>query len=298
MKRRAVIDLGTNTFNLLIADVGSDNLHVMHHEKLPVMLGMGGINHGVIVPEAMDRAKNALRQFVSTCRNWNTTDVIGMGTSALRGASNSSELLEFAQQELGITVHIISGMEEAEYIYRGVLTAHAFSGPAMIMDIGGGSTEFILADESGVQWSASFDIGVSRIYQSLGHPDEFTGAHIQQIRDFLELQCGEALAARKVAHLIGSSGTFETFYEMIYQKTFPDVDHSVDLPMTGLKQILEWSVRSGLQDRMDNPWIVPMRKRMLPVSAVKVQWVLERLEIEQVSVSPFSLKEGVLAEGI
>ncbi|OFZ10063.1 MAG: hypothetical protein A3D92_11900 [Bacteroidetes bacterium RIFCSPHIGHO2_02_FULL_44_7] len=80
------------------------------------------------------------------------------------------------------------------------------------------------------------------------------------------------------------------------QEDFPDVDHSLELDIEQLKNVLTWSMRSTLQERMDNPWIVPIRKKMLPVSAMKVLWALEKSGAKRIFVSPYSLKEGVLVE--
>ena len=177
--REAVIDLGTNTFNLLIAQIDNGQLIRIYSDKLPVLLGMGGINKGVITDSAMLRAKNALILFHESCKKYKVVGINGIGTSALRAASNSSELIDFARIELGIPIEVISGNREAELIYHGVRLSNAISNPCVIMDIGGGSTEFIGASSTGINWTKSFDIGVSRIFQQLGKPEEFKSEHIQ-----------------------------------------------------------------------------------------------------------------------
>src|SRR5690606_9906849 len=91
--RKAVIDLGTNTFNLLIAEIGGNQLNYIYSEKVPVLLGMGGINEGFIAEDAMERAKLALTQFKLKCEEKNVELIQGIGTSALRGAKNANELV-------------------------------------------------------------------------------------------------------------------------------------------------------------------------------------------------------------
>ena len=93
--RKAVIDLGTNTFNLLIAEIDRDKLDYIYSEKVPVLLGMGGINEGFIADDAMERAKCALNQFKLKCQEKNVDLIQGVGTSALRGATNALELVDY-----------------------------------------------------------------------------------------------------------------------------------------------------------------------------------------------------------
>lgn len=292
--RRAVIDLGTNTFNLLVADVMDGKLDFVHHEKLPVMLGMGGINEGFISQDALHRAEDALRSFKSRCVNLHADVIVAIGTSALRGASNSQKLLDFANDQLDINIQIVSGIDEASLIYEGVKLTHNFTHPAMIMDIGGGSTEFIYANNVGPRWSGSYDIGVSRIYQFLGEPDEFGESEFEAIRNYLDDRCGNCFPNYPLEHLVGSSGTFETFYEMIFESPFPDVGEALDLPLNRLNEILHWSKSASLEQRINNPWVVPMRKKMLPIAAVKLLWIMNKWPIKKVWVSPYSLKEGAL----
>ena len=296
VKRRAVIDLGTNTFNLLIAEVGPGGLKVIYHDKKPVLLGMGGINEGQIANDALKRARETLILFQEKCIELRVVELFAIGTSALRGASNRHALLDFALNQLGMYIRVITGQDEARYIYQGVRISHPFEHTGLIMDIGGGSTEFIRADKQGLQWGESFEIGVSRLYQAMGQPDEFTPEHMEHIRNYLDTHCGAAIAEFRADELIGSSGTFETLYDIMSQEDFPDVDHSLELDIEQLKNVLTWSMRSTLQERMDNPWIVPIRKKMLPVSAMKVLWALEKSGAKRIFVSPYSLKEGVLVE--
>lgn len=294
--RRAVIDLGTNTFNLLIAEIEHGNLNMIHSDKTAVLLGMGGINRGRIADDAMERAKDALKLFKAKCEYHNVKLINAIGTSALRGASNSAELVDFALNEIGVEIEIITGLKEAEYIYRGVKWGYDFQDPTIVMDIGGGSTEFIYADTSGVKKVTSLDIGVSRIYQTLNQPDEFTEDSIKQIVQFLDDGKCDFFSDVSSEILMGSSGSFETIYEMIYRKSFPEHDGAIEIPLVDVLSTLEWIITSTLKERLENDWIVQIRKKMLPIAAVKILWVINHFNIKRIIISPFSLKEGVLNE--
>ena len=136
--RIAVIDLGTNTFNLLIAQVNGGKLHLIHTEKESVLLGMGGINQSIITVDALNRAKETLNLFKSKCEIFHVKSIQAIGTSALRSSKNNYELVDYAKDILDIDINIIDGIKEAEYIYRGVKWGYDFFQPAIVMDIGGG----------------------------------------------------------------------------------------------------------------------------------------------------------------
>lgn len=294
MERRAVIDLGTNTFNLLIADIKEGSMDVLYSDRFPVMLGMDGINDGRIASDAMIRAKQTLRVFVDKCISYNVVSKIGFGTSALRDAVNREELVLFAANELNLPIHVISGEQEAELIYRGVCWAFDFKEPAIIMDIGGGSTEFIRADEEAVRGMESLNIGVSRIYQELGKPKDYSAEAIKAVFSFLDDHRSDLLHLRGPRILIGASGTFETFYEMIFHETYVSSPNTIELPIQELRKVLDWSVHSSYEERLADPWITSMRKSMLPIAAIKVIWAMELLKVDRVLISPYSLKEGAL----
>jgi len=290
--KQAIIDLGTNTFNLLIGELVDGKLNVFVSTKEAVLLGMGGINDGKIADDALHRAKETLLRFKQLCNDENVHQVLGIGTAAMRDAENVCDLTYWAEQELGFKIKIISGKEEADLIFRGVSLLCDFEKPGIIMDIGGGSNEFIYANQYKVLKAQSFDIGVSRIYQMLGEPDEFSAESQQKVQAFFEAETKGFFDGLQVSHLIGASGSFETIYEMMFKERFPE-DHQLKvLPVEDVYRIINWSISASLEERMNNPWIVPMRKKMLPIAAFSILWVMKKLNTERFTICPFSLKEG------
>ena len=290
--RRAVIDLGTNTFNLLIAD--TQTRQICFQTKEGVALGMGGINEQRIGEAAMERAFAALQQFKALCVHWQVNEIRAIGTSALRDAKNSHELLEKVRAELQITIEIISGLNEADFIYKGVQLTYHFAQPALIMDIGGGSTEFIAANANGPYLAQSFDTGVSRLFQAFDFSDPYTSADIQKIEAFLASKCGAFFGQHLPSVLIGSSGSFETFYELMEQSVFEAQGQAVEVDIEAFERMLEQIIYSTQAERDQNPHIIAIRKRMAPLAAIKTRWVLRQAKITQILISPYSLKEGVL----
>jgi exopolyphosphatase / guanosine-5'-triphosphate,3'-diphosphate pyrophosphatase len=294
--RKAVIDLGTNTFNLLIADVHEGGFDLVHTEKDGVALGMGGINDGYLSEEAFQRGQAALQHFAEKCRSMGVEEIHAIGTSALRGASNSQEFLDKAENEHGIRIEIVSGLREAELIFKGVRWSYDFKDPGVIMDIGGGSTEFIFADSSGVHDMISLNIGVSRIYQQFHCSDPLTSDDIEHIENWLEERAEGFFEGKRSDLLIGASGSFETFYELVHLTAFPEKIKSVSVPFDEIVQSLDEIISSTQADRDKNPWIIPIRKKMAPIAAVKTRWVIRKLQVKKIIISPCSLKEGVLVD--
>lgn len=294
--RKAVIDLGTNTFNLLIGELIDGKLNLLHVDKIPVMLGMGGINDQRIHKEAQQRALEALATFKSYCEEHNVESVKAIGTSAIRDAVNRKEFLKKIKEHVGIDVEVVSGIREAELIMKGVSLTHDFDRPTLIMDIGGGSTEFILCHKNKVLNSISTNIGVSRIYQRLDKPKDYTKEQMESILVELEKYRVEFAAFCDAEYLIGSSGSFETFYELIEKREIPEHDQSEEMDYDKFVQVLDWTVTSHHNERVANPHIIPLRKDMIPIAALLVKWVLDQVGVHKIFVSPYSLKEGVFTE--
>ena len=294
--KKAIIDLGTNTFNLLIATVTSSGFSIIEADRIAVAIGQGGINKGIITEEAIERALNALVQFKAVCDKFQVDSVRAIGTSAIRDAKNKREFCERVFERTNINIEVIDGEKEADLIYKGVKWSHDFMEPAVIMDIGGGSTEFIFANKSGVLDQISLNIGVARIADLQEFSDPLTPEEVDVIENWLEQQAGAYFENKTCAKLIGASGSFETFYELLHQLDFPAEIVTFDLPINELKQLLTYLIFSTENDRKNNRWIATIRKKMVPIAAVKVNWIIKKLNIKEVSVSSCSLKEGALMD--
>jgi exopolyphosphatase/guanosine-5'-triphosphate,3'-diphosphate pyrophosphatase len=292
--KKAIIDLGTNTFNLLIAELKGKDFSVLHAEKEGVAIGMGGINSNKITEESMIRGEIAIRRFLDVCKEYRVEKINAFGTSALRDASNTADFLKRLNDKFQLKVAVISGDKEAELIYRGVHQLYDFEEKGVIIDIGGGSTEIIFADKKGVNAVASLNIGVSRIYQKFETSDPLIESDVQVIRNFLEDNSHGFLDNRNEPIMIGSSGSFETFWELGHLEEFPNEPRIVEIEKDIFEATLHETIRSTMKEREVNPFILPIRKIMAPITAVKTLWLMEKLKTEKVLISPYSLKEGAL----
>ena len=296
--RGAVIDLGTNTFGLIVFESLNDKLEILFTDKSFVNLGEGGINSNIITTEAMERAYFAIDHFVDCCRSFDVypNQIRGFGTSALRDAKNSKEFLDKVQSVNQLKIQLIDGKREAELVYEGVNSIHPFlEARSCIMDIGGGSTEFTVTNGESVQEMNSFNIGISRITQLFDLSNPLSNEDLLRIRLFLEYQTKDYFRTLKVDSLIGAAGSFETLYSIINETSSYSRNTSHLLPMKELNQVLNDLIHSTRAERDKNYWIVDYRKEMVNVAAFKTKWVLEQIGAKTCYFSPSGLKEGIIA---
>lgn len=294
--RVGIIDLGTNTFNLLIADVHAGGYSIIVQTKIGVALGMGGINSNTIAVDAVNRACEAFTSFLKKGNELGVERWNGIATSAVRDAKNGVEFAEMLTNRFGIPVKIIDGIEEAELIYNGVSWNNALAANAIIMDIGGGSTEFIQVNENKISQLCSLNIGVSRVFQQQLFSDPLTKADQAHITNWFELQSEPLNSFQHGGRLIGASGSFETFYEMIHQSSFDTSLGAIAIDLDALQTELDWIIQSNFTEREQHPWIIPIRRKLAPIAALKTKWILQKLEITEFILSPYSLKEGLLRQ--
>lgn len=303
--RIAVIDLGTNTFNILIVDIATDKTYrILFQAKLPVKLGEGGINENVIQPMPFQRGIEALKQHQKTIEKFNVHKVYPFATSAIRDAVNGREFVEKVKLETGFEVCIIDGNKEAELIYYGVREAVKMDDhKSLIMDIGGGSTEFIIGDKNKIYWKKSFRLGAARLLEKFKPSDPITDNETEQINQYLEKELAplfEAVRQYPVQELIGASGSFDSLAEMIAYKFYsPEIlDNKTEYSfnLDDCETIYNIILKSSKEERMKMKGLVEMRVDMIVVSSIFVYLILTKYGIGRMRLSTYSLKEGVLHE--
>jgi len=300
--RVAIIDCGTNTFNLLVADPTEGGWTAVHSAKLPVKIGEGSFEDKTIKAARFARGLDALLAYKYTCQNYECSNVYAFGTSALRDSINGPAFAEAAHKLIGVPLHIIGGDEEADLIYQGVqLTYPIQAETVLIMDIGGGSTEFVIANADGVLWKHSFSIGVSRMYDTFKPSDPLQHQELTDIKKILRQDLAplyEALHAFQPERLIGSSGTFDTLLDLYYtglnkEKPKDQVLHRI--PVDVMKNINDRMITSTHEKRLTNKAIPEMRVQFMPMACVLLDFVLHMRDFKEIIHSPYSLKEGALS---
>ncbi|GAA5026233.1 hypothetical protein GCM10011506_11520 [Marivirga lumbricoides] len=300
MDKVAVIDIGTNTFHLLIVDVSGAEREIIHKEKIAVKLGEGGISVGKITDAAQERALQTLSHFKNKIDSEKVDRIFASATSAMRNASNGKDIIRKIDQVCGIKVKIISGIEEAQFIQKGVKKAIKIgSKPTLVMDIGGGSVEFILCNEKEIFWLESFEIGAQRLLDKFHKHDPISKEDIENLYQYLEKELSPLTAQLEEWQphsLIGSSGTFDTLVDMAYAKKTenkPD-DVAFTLSLDDFQLLFDEIIHKERAERLAIPGMIEMRVDMIVVAICLIQFILRNNDFNAIQVSTYALKEGIL----
>ena len=298
------MDLGTNTFHLLIVEGTAVNFKEIVHEQQAVKLGEGGINKGYIQPAAFERGIGCMQRYQQSLADNNVQQVRAIATSALRNASNGQRFINEVKNQTGIAIEIIDGDAEAAYIYKGVRAGGGLSAQnTLIVDIGGGSVEFIICNDKEIKWKQSFEIGAARLMDNFHRHDPIPPESITALNFYLQDALADFFAAtsqNKIDNIIGSSGVFESYAVIIESSK----GHFFNLKKTRhytfdkatLLSVIENLVLSTHQQRLTNPNIIPVRVDMIVTASILARFIIEKVGGDEIAMSANSLKEGVLAE--
>jgi len=234
VNRVAAIDCGTNSIRLLIADLDQGRLRDVHREMRIVRLGQGVDATGQFAPDALARTRAALVDYAALLDRFGVAKVRMVATSATRDAANRDVFFDMTADVLGPVVpgavaEVISGTEEAELSFNGAVgELDSATGPFVVVDLGGGSTEVVLGNGAGgVQASYSADIGCVRLTERCLHSDPPTAAEVAAAREVVRERLGEALRVVPVERAktwVGVAGTFTTLAALAQDMTTYDSD--------------------------------------------------------------------------
>lgn len=292
-----VIDLGTNTFHLLLAGWDAQGgFREIYRERRFIKLGEAGMD--TIGEAPYLRGIKAVRAYWKLLSRYQPKAVRAIGTAALRSATNGPDFIREVEAETGLVVELISGDEEARLIHLGVIQAVPLGEqPQLIMDIGGGSVELILADRREVHWAASFPIGLAVLHRRFHSSDPISDPEVKAMHSFLDRELEPFISKLQqfpVSELIGASGTFEVLEDMLEEKS-NDRGYS-QFDSRALYPHIEQFRRSTLAERLAIEKLPNSRADMFIVALLLLEYILRKAGIRQVAVSRFALKEGVLYE--
>lgn len=298
----AILDLGTNTFHLLIAEVKRGKFKVIFKSKIVVKLVEGSIQKNVIAKVPFRRGIDALLHYSDVIDTYKPKEVHAFATSAIRSSDNGNEFVRMAKKSSGIKINVITGAKEAGLIYYGVRQCvNLNGGTSLIMDIGGGSTEFIIAGEKKVYWKQSFNIGAARLLEMFKPSDPITPNEILAIEAHLKKQLAPlAVAIKKypVKKLIGSSGSFDTFAEMsghrFYNRNVIKKVKSYKFKMDDFYRMHDIIIGSTVEERLKMKGLIKMRVDMIVIAAICTNYILKKFNLEEMHLSKYALKEGAL----
>lgn len=300
----AVLDLGTNTFNLLIGTIEPE-LKQLFSSRTVVKLRKESIAGSALAEAAIDRGIRAIEGHLKVAQEWSCEKVVAVGTSGIRAAKNGERFVDRVHEATGIEVERIDGDREAELITEGVRATGALGQkPALILDIGGGSSEFIIADQDRTHWRKSYEIGVARLLKEVRPDEPIRPDQIERVREILWEKASsleEALKEHEApATLIGCSGSFESIAEMAEHR-FPDANAVqtrtwVEVALSQYQAIHQDLLRSTLEERLKMTGLAEVRAEMIVLGSILIQEVLEKAGTKRLISSFYSLREGLLLE--
>ncbi len=303
-QRLAAIDIGTNSFHMVVVEWNkSGEVSVLDRVKMNVRLGSGAKDMKFISPDAMARGIDVLRTFARIART-QKAPVRAVATSAVREALNQQDFIRRAAKETGIHIEIVSGIEEARLIYLGMLNSvPVFQKKILMIDIGGGSVEYLIGKKGEPLFAASLKLGAIRLTQRFFDRTVLKKEDIQacrkHIRGFLS-HVGPETERLKFEDTVGTSGTIQNICAIISRMknqnesvsaesfTSKELDKAVDLILKS----------KTVRDRERIGGIDPDRADIIVAGALVLQESFRSLNIKKMTVSDFALREGIVFDYI
>ena len=307
--RRAVIDIGTNSVKLLVAEVSGRRVHPLWEESEQTRLGRGFYDTRRLQPEAIQSTAAAVAEFAATARSYRAEALRVIATSAARDAQNQAELLAAVERSAGLKVEIISGEQEAEWVFQGVTSDPGLTGRRLlIIDVGGGSTEFILGEGEHRQFRQSFPLGSVRLLEQLPHGDPPTRREMADCRawlnDFIGGQVRPALApwlgnGSDGWQLIGTGGAATILARLEGQIGEFDRER-IEAARLSAAAVGRWMERLWSLPLADRKRIVGLPKKRADIilgGTAIYETVMQQLGFAQLQVSTRGLRYAAVMQG-
>jgi exopolyphosphatase / guanosine-5'-triphosphate,3'-diphosphate pyrophosphatase len=306
MAKLAVIDVGTNSIHMVLADVLPDGSYkIVDRFKDITRLGDGSFTARRLSDEAVTRGLDVLRKLVTLARNKGFERIEAVATSAVREARNGGEFVELVSKELGLTIHVISGTEEARLIYVGVRNSIALSDePSVIVDVGGGSLELILGNRQGLIQAKSLKLGAIRLADQFLSKPITTDAMLKGLEESVTGQFERALASFKLKGaptIVATSGMAGNIGDIIHWRQTGRALSQVNLATVALKDMLlleKQLAQSSAKERLAIPGLDPKRVDTLLPATLVLRRLLQLLGADQMTLCDKAIREGVIYDFI
>ncbi|WP_413172363.1 Ppx/GppA phosphatase family protein [Anabaena azotica] len=305
----ASIDIGTNSLHIVIVRIEPTlpAFTMIARDKETVRLGDRHLETGELKPEVIRKAIACLGRFQKLAKSLEAESIIAVATSAVREAPNGQDFLQKIESEIGLSVDLISGQEEARRIYLGVLSGMEFNHePHIIIDIGGGSTELILGDSQEPRSLTSTKVGAVRLTGELINTDPISNSEFQYLQAYakgmLERSVEDVLSKLKPGEspkLVGTSGTIETLATIHAKEKMGVVPSTLNGYQFSLQDLRTWVTRLRRMSNVERAAISGMpekRSEVILAGAVILQEAMTLLDVDSVTLCERSLREGVIVD--
>src|SRR5688572_19159100 len=301
--RLAAIDVGSNSLHMIVAQIGVDgSVTTLWRAKEMVGLGRLSFPSRRLSREAIKQAVLALRRFQQEAYNRHSEKILAVATSAVREAANGGEFIQRARRELGINIRVVSARDEARLIYRGAsLSCDLKGGPYLILDIGGGSVEFIVADDTRPLLLESRKLGAARMTAQFVRSDPIDAAELGDLLKVYDKElapiASDVLALRPTAAL-GTSGTLENIAAMCGSAPPPDSKQPAVIAADDLSRLVGRLMESRAKDREKISGLDAQRRDQIVAGAVLANEIFRRLNLKRMQICGSALPEGMVVEYI
>ena len=305
----AAIDIGTNSIHMVVVEIDSTlpAFHIITKEKDTVRLGDRDPQTGHLTPEAIERSMAALKRCKDLADSLNVRQIIAVATSATREAGNGPAFLQRIQTELGIQVDLISGSEEARRIYLGVLSGMDFGDrPHIIIDIGGGSTELILADDKEARFLSSTKVGAVRLTKEFVSSDPISESELNYLKAYIRGKLERStdgiwqkLQLKENPRLVGTSGTIETLaivHALDKQGIIPNPINGYQVSRQDLEAIIDKLAKMDYEERYNLPGISDRRAEIIVPGAIILLETMKLLQLGSITICERALREGIIVD--
>ena len=293
--RVAAIDLGTNTTRLLVADVDDGRVDEVDAHAEITRLGEGVDSRRRLLPLPIARTRNALTDYRRRLESLGAERTLAVATSAVRDAENGEAFLGEVEWSYGFTTRQVGGEDEAELTFRGVTSDTHLERPTLVLDIGGGSTELVVAGPDGVSSRRSLDIGSVRLTERFLHTDPPTAGELAACASHVGLALPESL---EVEDAIGVAGTVTTFAAIDLELDVYDRQtvHGHRLTRETIEREVERLAGMPLAERCEVSGLHPDRAPVIVAGGIIVRETLERLGLGGLKVSERDILHGIALE--
>ncbi|MEB3267364.1 MAG: Ppx/GppA phosphatase family protein [Leptolyngbya sp.] len=305
----AAIDVGTNSIHMVVVKIQPQlpAFTIIDREKETVRLGNFSGETGGLSEDAMDRGIRALKRCRAIANGFNAEEIVAVATSAVREAENGSVFIQRVEQEVGLSINLISGTEEARRIYLGVLSGMSLHGrPHAIIDIGGGSTELILGTGEPHRFLSSTKVGAVRLTARFVTTDPISDEEYTYLRAYvrgrMEPAVGDLkqhLGENERLRLVGTSGTIECLAALTAQDRLGLVPDPLNGFQVSLGELRDWINRLRqltYAERLALPEMSARRAEIIVAGAVILQETMEMLGTETITICERALREGVVVD--
>lgn len=300
-ERYAFLDIGTNTILCLIVEFAAGRFTILDDLAEITRLGEGVDRTAQISHEGERRSRETLRRYLSQCTEFGVEKIFAVGTSALRDAKNSGDVCARFKKELGLEVRVITGDEEAAYSFLAVQKGLFLHGKELlVIDIGGGSTEFIRGNDSGVSKALSVDIGSVRLTERFLHSDPVRAEECAEMvaaidREILPLK-DRSLKDKSELTVVGIAGTFTTLaaVEKKLERYVHSSVHGSILTLSEVRRQARLFEQRTIAERKAIPGLEPKRADVIFAGARLIERIMTLFNIARIIVSDQGVRYGLL----